>query len=207
MLFPILNRISSDENGEVIPTWKADAIEGEEQQFPSIADKIKLMEEEAKKPLAMYEVPDVKSKMNAPAPAAQWMEARNLILVNSFFVKDIKEYGRSRTVSRMPDISAKSDTHKLSEFADASDTAEMPVESHTDDSIRTTAETVKILKMKDVETIQILSYLELGLFCTPVLFFLAFQIWLCILPFLKIWMFLVIVLAFTCFIIHCEHCD
>lgn len=66
-----------DENGEVIPTWKADAIEGEEQQFPSIADKIKLMEEEAKKPLAMYEVPDVKSKMNAPAPAAQWMEARN----------------------------------------------------------------------------------------------------------------------------------
>merc|ERR1711936_1110949 len=35
------------------------------------------MEEEAKKPkLAMYEVPDVKAKMNKIAPTAKWMEAR-----------------------------------------------------------------------------------------------------------------------------------
>merc|ERR1712066_1197854 len=59
-----------------IAPWKANAIEGEEQEFPSIADKIKQMEEEAKKPLAMYEVPDVKSKMKTGAPAAKWMEAR-----------------------------------------------------------------------------------------------------------------------------------
>jgi len=66
-----------DANGEVIAPWKADAIEGDEQQFPSIAEKIKQMEEEAKKPkLAMYEVPDVKAKMNKIAPTAKWMEAR-----------------------------------------------------------------------------------------------------------------------------------
>jgi len=68
--------VARDENGDIIPPWKADAIEGEEQSFPSIADKIKQMEEEAKKPLAMYEVPDVKSKMKTGAPAAKWMEAR-----------------------------------------------------------------------------------------------------------------------------------
>jgi len=65
-----------DANGEVIAPWKADAIEGEEQEFPSIASKIKQMEEDAKKPLAMYEVPDVKGKMRTGAPAAKWMEAR-----------------------------------------------------------------------------------------------------------------------------------
>merc|ERR1712112_464126 len=59
-----------------IPPWKLEAIEGEETEFPSIASKIKQMEEEAKRPLAMYEVPDVKSKMNTGAPAAKWMEAR-----------------------------------------------------------------------------------------------------------------------------------
>merc|ERR1712130_814406 len=37
---------------------------------------IKQMEEDAKKPLAMYEVPDVKAKMRTGAPAAKWMEAR-----------------------------------------------------------------------------------------------------------------------------------
>ena len=79
----------------MIAPWKADAIEGDEQQFPSIAEKIKQMEEEAKKPkLAMYEVPDVKAKMNKIAPTAKWMEARKLILVNSYFVKDIKGYNR-----------------------------------------------------------------------------------------------------------------
>jgi len=65
-----------DANGEVIAPWKVDAIEGEEQEFPSIASKIKQMEEDAKKPLAMYEVPDVKAKMRTGAPAAKWMEAR-----------------------------------------------------------------------------------------------------------------------------------
>merc|ERR1719500_1630872 len=65
-----------DANGEVIAPWKADAIEGDEQEFPSIASKIKQMEEDAKKPLAMYEVPDVKGKMRTGAPAAKWMEAR-----------------------------------------------------------------------------------------------------------------------------------
>jgi len=65
-----------DANGEVIAPWKADAIEGDEQEFPSIANKIKQMEEDAKKPLAMYEVPDVKAKMRTGAPAAKWMEAR-----------------------------------------------------------------------------------------------------------------------------------
>merc|ERR1719228_235446 len=68
--------LARDENGDIIPPWKADAIEGEEQSFPSIADKIKQMEEDAKKPLAMYEVPDVKAKMRTGAPAAKWMEAR-----------------------------------------------------------------------------------------------------------------------------------
>jgi len=65
-----------DANGEVIAPWKADAIEGEEQEFPSIASKIKQMEEDAKKPLAMYQVPDVAAKMRTGAPAAKWMEAR-----------------------------------------------------------------------------------------------------------------------------------
>merc|ERR1712032_546673 len=37
-----------DANGEVIAPWKADAIEGDEQEFPSIASKIKQMEEDAK---------------------------------------------------------------------------------------------------------------------------------------------------------------
>jgi len=68
--------VPRDANGEVIPPWKLEAIEGEETEFPSIANKIKQMEEEAKRPLAMYEVPDVKSKMNTGAPAAKWMEAR-----------------------------------------------------------------------------------------------------------------------------------
>jgi len=65
-----------DADGEVVAPWKADAIEGDEQEFPSIASKIKQMEEDAKKPLAMYEVPDVKAKMRTGAPAAKWMEAR-----------------------------------------------------------------------------------------------------------------------------------
>ena len=37
---------------------------------------------------------NVKAKMRTGAPAAKWMEARKLILVNSYFVKDIKGYNR-----------------------------------------------------------------------------------------------------------------
>ena len=213
MAFFKLKTSSSDENGEVIPTWKLDAVEGEEpSQFPSIADKIKGMEEEAKKSLAMYEVPDVKSRIKVSGePAAKWMEARSLILVNSFFVKDLKDYGR--VSSGVPDSTQQSDALKIkssninTDFSKNNSKNTDILENLQTGNYETNnfeAKTDKITKTYETIELPVLTFSQLGLFCTPVLTFLVFHVLWCILPFVRICMFLIIILTCTCVVVHRE---
>ena len=180
----------------MIAPWKADAIEGDEQQFPSIAEKIKQMEEEAKKPkLAMYEVPDVKAKMNKIAPTAKWMEARKLILVNSYFVKDIKGYDRKGR--ELPEIKVSYESAQIgNETKSAADEVDCKSDFDEDQSLFESAKT----------EIEVLSRAELCIFLSPLAFLFVFYVWLCLLPALKLFLFLLAVLACACLIMYHEDC-
>jgi len=189
-----------DASGEVIAPWKADAIEGEEQEFPSIASKIKQMEEDAKKPLAMYEVPDVKAKMRTGAPAAKWMEARKLILVNSYFVKDIKGYNRKGR--ELPKIKVSSETSAAeneisSHFDEATNLDDTDCKSDFDEGQSHVDSSASI-------EIEVLSRTELCIFFSPLAFLLVFHVWLCLLPAFKLFFFLLAVLACAGFILYHE---
>jgi len=120
--------IVKDANGDIIPPWKLEAIEGEENEFPSIATKIKQMEEEAKRPLAMYEVPDVKSKMNTGAPAAKWMEARGKLQLqlDTLITKTTKKIAKYGTVHARDKDDFTKDTSSENEFFDANDKVTRP---------------------------------------------------------------------------------
>ena len=184
----------------MIAPWKADAIEGEEQEFPSIASKIKQMEEDAKKPLAMYEVPDVKAKMRTGAPAAKWMEARKLILVNSYFVKDIKGYDRKGR--ELPTIKVSSATPPLQneisfQFDEAAKCDDTDCKSDFDKGQSNVDSSVNI-------EIEVLSRTEICIFFSPLAFLLVFHVWLCILPAFKLFFFLLAVLACAGFILYHE---
>ena len=186
-----------DADGEVVAPWKADAIEGDEQEFPSIASKIKQMEEDAKKPLAMYEVPDVKAKMRTGAPAAKWMEARKLILVNSYFVKDIKGYNRKGR--ELPKIKISSEPSP----------AENEINPHFDEAANSDHTDCKsdfdegqsLIDSPNIE-IEVLSRAELCIFFTPLASLLVFHVWLCLLPAFKLFFFLLAVLASACIIMY-----
>ena len=179
----------------MIAPWKADAIEGEEQEFPSIASKIKQMEEDAKKPLAMYEVPNVKAKMRTGAPAAKWMEARKLILVNSYFVKDIKGYNRMGR--ELPKIKVSSETSPVEN--------ENEINSHFDEVANSDDtdfdEGQSLVDSANIE-IEVLSRAELCIFFSPLASLLVFHVWLCLLPAFKLFFFLLAVLASACFILY-----
>ena len=183
----------------MIALWKADAIEGEEQEFPSISSKIKQMEEDAKKPLAMYEVPDVKGKMRTGAPAAKWMEARKLILVNSYFAKDIKGYDRKG--KELPKIKITSETSPLeneisSHFDEATNSDDTDCKSDFDEGQSHVDSSANI-------EIEVLSRTELCIFFSPLAFLLVFHVWLCLLPAFKLFFFLA-VLACVGFILYHE---
>jgi hypothetical protein len=215
----------------VVPPWRSEAIEGEEQDFPSIAAKIKQMEEEAKRPLAMYEVPDVKSKMNTGAPGAKWMEARKLMLVNSFFVNDIKGYNRKekgrpqitpatrfsnmqQTSSYMrpvpwhgmdnglPQVIVDPEAHETSDNSAKEKYPAAVAEDTTkkDDQIYTN------ICIAEPE-IEILTQKQLGIFCSPLLFLIAYHVWMCILPTLKLCMFFLGILCYICFLMYHENSD
>ena len=142
------------------------------------------MEKEAKKPLAMYEVPDVKSKMKTGAPAAKWMEARKLMIVNSYFVKDIQGYGReTKTV-----VESEKTVNVTTLTKDASS-------DHDSLAVKSNIE---------IEEIQLLSFCQLGLFCSPLIFFLFCHLWFSILPALKLTLFVGAVLACCCFVMYHE---
>ena len=185
----------------MIAPWKVDAIEGEEQEFPSIASKIKQMEEDAKKPLAMYEVPDVKAKMRTGAPAAKWMEARKLILVNSYFVKDIKEYNRKGR--ELPKIQISSETCPLANeinphFDEVANSDDIDCKSDFDEG-------QSLIDSANIE-IEVLSWTQLCIFFSPLAFLLVFHVWLCLLPAFKLFLFLLAVLACAGFILYHEDC-
>jgi len=110
-----------DKNGQSDePSWKTEAIEGEEREFPSIKDKIANMEEEAKP--KMFVVPDVKSKMRQGAPAAGWMEARSKLqtqldsLINKTSAK-ITKFGNVHAIE--PKEFAKESSSESERFYDA----------------------------------------------------------------------------------------
>merc|ERR1712080_699391 len=113
--------VARDASGEVIPPWKLDAMEGEETEFPSIATKIKQMEEEAKRPLAMYQVPDVKSKMNTGAPAAKWMEARGKLQqqLDTLITKTSEKMAKYGSVHVKEKVEDTRDTSSEKEFFDS----------------------------------------------------------------------------------------
>ena len=201
----------------MIAPWKADAIEGDEQQFPSIAEKIKQMEEEAKKPkLAMYEVPDVKAKMNKIAPTAKWMEARKLILVNSYFVKDIKGYNRKGRDP--PKIEVSPPELKVSLPKLKTSTTEiiktLPSTSpfKKDSQAKSTYSVVDCnpdLENKsivdsppDCIEVDFLSCNELCILLSCLLLLFLDYVCLCLLPAFKLFFFLIAILASACFFLY-----
>ena len=176
----------------MIAPWKADAIEGDEQQFPSIAEKIKQMEEEAKKPkLAMYEVPDVKAKMNKIAPTAKWMEARKLILVNSYFVKDIKGYNRKGRDP--PKIEVSPPELKVS----------LPKSTYSVVDCKPDLENKSIVDFSpDCIEVEFLSCNELCILLSCLLLLFLDYVCLCLLPAFKLFFFLIAILASACFFLY-----
>jgi len=143
--------VPRDANGEVIPPWKLEAIEGEETEFPSIANKIKQMEEEAKRPLAMYEVPDVKSKMNTGAPAAKWMEARGKLQqqLDTLITKTsekMAKYGSVHVKEKVEftkDGSSENESSESNEKATKSPSPEKVVDNQVKNLIKTVANEIQ----------------------------------------------------------------
>ena len=199
----------------MIAPWKVDAIEGKEREFPSIASKIKQMEEDAKKPLAMYEVPDVKAKMRTGAPAAKWMEARKLILVNSYFVKDIKGYNRKGRDPPKIEVSPpepKVSLPKLKSSPEVFKTLPSTSPFKKDSQAKSTYSIVDCkpdLENKsivdyppDCIEVDFLSCNELCILLSCLLLLFLDYVCLCLLPAFKLFFFLIAILASACFFLY-----